>query len=118
MKTPIELLFKDEVIAEISKFGYATPWASAHCDFKEKELGRKLAAVTAMLMYDLELEELGLSESEEELMWNKKLSELSITSEDLDIDKDEFWSVRCDDQSIDPVRAIRYYNNGLLEWRA
>ena len=38
MKTPIELLFKDEVIAEISKFGYATPWASAHCDFKEKEL--------------------------------------------------------------------------------
>ncbi|MGF1868298.1 hypothetical protein L4D15_24155 [Enterovibrio norvegicus] len=118
MKTPIELLFKENPVAKISKFGYATPWASAHCEFKDEELGRKLSAVTTMLMYDLELEELGLSEQEEELMWDKKLVELEITSDDLDLDEDALWTVRCDDESVDPVRAIRFYNGGLLEWRA
>ncbi|WP_417503709.1 hypothetical protein [Marinomonas gallaica] len=118
MKTPIELLFKGNPAAKISEFGYATPWASGHCEFKDKEFGRKLAAVTTMLMYDLELEELELSESEEELMWEKKLAELGMTSDDLDLNDDACWAVRCDDQSLDPVRAIRYYNDGLLEWRA
>ena len=118
MKTPVKLLFKGEMAATISKFSYATPWASSHGEFIDKELGEKLAAVTAMLMYDLELEEAELSEVEEEIMWEKKLSELGISSSDLDLDKNEYWTVRCDDQSIDPVRAIRYYLDGLLEWWA
>ena len=116
MKTPTELLFKGNLAAKISKFRYATPWASGHCEFEDRELGRRLAAVTTMLMYDLEGFE--LSEAEEELMWEKKLAELDITADDLDLDDDAFWTVRCDAQSIDLMRAIRFYSDGLLEWRA
>jgi hypothetical protein len=118
MRTPVKLFYKGDVIATLSQFSYATPWASANAEFNNKSISDKLAGVTAMLTYDLELEEMDLHESEEESLWEAKLVELGLSHKDLNLDNDEDWSVICDDGITDEVRAIRYYTNGLIEWRA
>jgi len=117
MRTPEKLLFKGKIAASLSKFSYETPWASAYAEFIDDSLGVKLSNCTTFLMYDLDLEEMDLPDKEEEVLWEKKLTELGLTHKDLELDKDEFWSVICDDGTIDDVRAIRY-TNGVLEWRA
>jgi len=58
-----------------------------------------------------------LSDKEEDSLWEKRLAALGLTHDDLNLNKDEFWSIICDDGTTDKVRAIRY-TNGVLEWRA
>jgi hypothetical protein len=118
MKTPNRLLYKSNVIAELTQFGYETPWASAHAEFNDKSINNKLSGITAMQGYGLELEEMGLTESEEESLWEAKIVEFGLSHQDLNSDEDENWSVICDDGTTGEVRAIRHYSNSLIERRA
>lgn len=117
MKTLKKLAFKGKIAANLSNFSYETPWASAYAEFMDNALGEKLSNCTSLLVYGFELEAMELSDNEEDSLWEKRLAAFGLTHDDLDLNKDEFWSIICDDGTTDKVRAIRY-TNGVLEWCA
>ena len=117
MRTPEKLLYDGLVVATLQKFSYEFPWASAEANFLDDALKNKLESLATFNRYDSELEEMGLSDKEEEALWEKKRSELGLTLDDLKLGDDEPWSVICDDGTKDDVRAISC-EDGWLEWRA
>jgi hypothetical protein len=117
MKSPIKLFLDNKEVATIDNFSYETPWASGKIQFHENELFIKLVNVTSMLTFDLEMDELNLPDEEEEKQWESKLSELNLTWADLDLEKDERWAVQARDSDKQNIYALRFYDNGIVEWR-
>ena len=117
MRTPKNLLYKGVVVAELEKFGYEFPWASAKANFIDHQLFHKLETLSSFNRYSEELEDMELSDEDEEELWEKKRLELGLSLEDLKLDSDEFWSVVCDDGTEDEVRALSCEDQ-WLEWRA
>lgn len=118
MRTPVKLLFDNLVVADLELFSYETPWATANALFRDRSLAQKLIDINNFDIFCYELEERELPEDEEEAIWSEKLRSLGLTFKDLEMNKDEHWSVECDDGTIDEVRAIQCYSNGLVKWRA
>lgn len=116
MRVPEKLLFEGKVVANLSRFSYETPWASANPDFLDTSIAAKLRNLAEFRAYDIELEEMGLSDEEEEMLWENKLSELGLSHSDLKLDKDGPWSVVCNDGEVDDVHSISF-SNGVLQWR-
>jgi hypothetical protein len=116
MNTPEKLLYEGEVVANLDKFGYETPWVFARPQFINAALGLKLSKLAEFRDYDMELKEMDLPDSEEEMLWENKLSELELTHNDLKLDKDAPWSVLYNDGEIGEVRSLSF-SNGFLQWR-
>ena len=76
MRTPKKLLYKGTVVAELEKFGYEFPWVSAKANFVDQQLFYKLEVLSSFNRYSEELEDMGLSDEDEEKLWEKKRSEL------------------------------------------
>ncbi|MGI9303319.1 MAG: hypothetical protein ACR2RB_11515 [Gammaproteobacteria bacterium] len=117
MIAPEKLLFEGDYVARLYDVGYATPWASSRVEFVDKKLESKLVGVTTMLSFDLGLDEMELSEEGEDMLWEKKLVELGLTVDDLQLDRDGKWSVEWKDGSSHEIRAVRFYEDGHMEWR-
>ncbi len=117
MNTPIKLLFENNLVATINSFSYETPWASGEVEFLDREFFLKLASVTSMSSFDLEMDELNLSDDDEEKLWEEKLSELGITWDDLELDGDERWSILPKGGDEQEIYAVKFYKNGYMDWR-
>lgn len=117
MRIPEKLLFEGKEVAHLNGFSYETPWASACPEFIDNSIPIKLDSLSKFRAYDQELEDMGLSDGEEEILWEKRLSELGLTHSDLKLDKDGSWSVVCNDGNTDEVRSLSFFN-GILQWRA
>ena len=117
MNSPIKLHFENNPVATIHNFSYETPWASGEVEFMDQPFFQKLVCVTAMASFDVELEELNLSDAEEESLWDKKLSELGIDEDDLELDGDGRWSVETRGGEKQDIFAVQFYENGDLRWR-
>jgi hypothetical protein len=59
MKTPIALEFDGKTVAKIISYSYVTPWATGMVEFEDHSLFKKLVALTSLLSFDLDLENLG-----------------------------------------------------------
>ena len=116
MKIPEKLLYESIVVANLDQFGYETPRAFARPQFIDPTLEYKLTKLTKFRDYDIELEEMDLPDTEEEILWEKKLTELGLTHDDLNLDKDELWSVLYDDGETGEARSLSF-SNGFLQWR-
>jgi hypothetical protein len=117
MRIPEKLLFEGQEVANLKEFSFETPWASAYPEFIDDSIPAKLDNLSKFRAYDQDLEEMGLSDVEEETLWENKLSELGLTHSDLKLDKDGSWSVACNDGNINEVRSLSFFN-GVLQWRA
>ena len=119
MKTPIKLIFEGKQVATITNYTYETPWASGNVEFTNKEFFIKLVNVTSMLSFDAEIESLGISEEEEDKLWEAKLSELNISEEDLDLDlsEEKKWRMEPFEGKKQKIYALRFYEGSYMEWR-
>ncbi|MDQ7010025.1 MAG: hypothetical protein Q9M94_07080 [Candidatus Gracilibacteria bacterium] len=121
MEIPIKLYFKKKYVAKLKNYYYETPFASSNVVFDRKKIFdeiffNKLVNVSYMKNYDLELENLGLSEIEEEKNWNSKLIELGLSIEDLDLDND-LWGIEFENGTYQEIYSITFYKNFSIEWR-
>ncbi|MCK7598802.1 hypothetical protein M0G74_16125 [Microbulbifer sp. CAU 1566] len=117
MRTPEKLLFEGKVVAKLHNFSYETPWASASPEFLEASLGKKLENLAAFRVFDQDLEDKGLPDDKENVLWESKLSELGLSYPDLKLDKDGFWRVICSNGQAYEARSVSY-SGGVLRWRA
>ena len=69
MKTPIKLLYKEKLIAELENFGYEFPWACAKPKAADNDMLKKLETLSTFNKYSEELDDMDLSEDEEESLW-------------------------------------------------
>ncbi len=117
INTPIKLLFDNNLVATINTFSYETPWASGEVTFLNQDFLQKLAKVTSMLSFDLEMSEFDLADEVEEQLWEKKLTELDISWEDLQLESDNRWSIEPKESTRQKIYAVRFYENGYMDWR-
>lgn len=117
MKTPIKLFFEGRLVGSINSFSYETPRASGKVKFKNENFFLQLVSVTSMAAFDLEVDELDIPDDEEDILWEKKLSELGITWDDLKLDHDRHWTAQESGGESQNIYAVRFYENGLMEWR-
>ena len=117
MRTPIKLLYKGNFVSELKNFFYEFPWANAKVKFIDEQLFNKLQNLSSLNKYSYELEDMELSDKDEEILWESKRSELGLSIEDLKFDRDESWAVVCDDGTEDKVRALSS-DGQWIQWRA
>ncbi len=117
MKPPIKLFFENNEIATITDFGYEFPWASGTVIFNDTAFFLKMVNVTTMQFFDSEVEELNLSDEEEERLWEEKLSELSLSWEELDLEDDGKWSIQPLDENKKEICAVQFYKEGYMHYR-
>lgn len=117
MKIPIELKLDGKPVAQITSFGYETPWASGAVEFIDKKLFERLINVSSMSTFDLEMDELGLEDEEEEKLWEAKLTELNLTWDDLKLKRDGRWVVTPEGSESQPIYSPKFYENGSMDWR-
>ncbi len=116
MKTPIDLQLDNLSVAQITSFGYETPWATGDVIFKDDILFETLIKITSITAFDLELERLGLSDAEEEKRWETKLVELGLSYEELDLDNAGRWSIVPKGGSAQIIYSPKFYP-GYMDWR-
>ena len=118
MNIPIDLYFNNKKVALIYSFNYETPWATGKVKFIDKTFFEKLVKVTSMNRFDLDIDELGLSDEEEEQLWEAKLTELEITWEDLKLyGRDDKWSAQPKESKVQEIYGVVFYENGFMDWR-
>jgi len=117
MRVPEKILYKGTTVADLEKYGYEFPWASAKATFVDEQIMNKLESLSALDIYDQELEEMELSDEDEESRWEKKRADLMLSREDLELDNDEDWTVIYNDGAEDAVFALSC-KDGWLQWRS
>jgi hypothetical protein len=117
MKTPIKLLFDNNPVATIISFGYETPWATGKVEFLDQAFFSKLISVTAMLFFIYKLEELNLTDKEEEQLYEAETLKLGIASNDSELTKDKRWSIVPDHGIQQEIYAVRFYESNFMDWR-
>lgn len=117
MRIPEKLLFEGRVVAKLNKFEYEFPWATATAAFIDEQLMNKLKNLSTLRAFTQALEEMDLSDKEEDDRWEKKRAELNLSNDDLDLDNDTQWTVIWNDGSAEEVRALSY-EDGWIQWRS
>ena len=117
MNTPLALLFQHSQVATIVDFGYETPWATGRVEFIDKLFFAKLANVTTMGDFSSDVEALNLSDDEAEKLWENKLIELGLCSEDLNLNDDGKWSIRPNQEGEREIYGVRFDKRGFVDWR-
>lgn len=113
----LTLYLDDQLVADIIGFSFETPWATGQVHFKNTALFKKLVAVTHIIDFDLALEQLQLNETEENIQWNEKVDQLSLSPDDFDLSRDGRWSISVDGAQAQPIYAVRFDASGFIDWR-
>jgi len=117
MKTPIKLLFDNNHVATIITFGYETPRATGKVEFLDQIFCSKLIRVTSMLFFIYKLEELDLTDEEEDKLYDAEKLKLDITSNDFNLTEDKRWSIVPDHGIQQEIYTVRFYENSFMDWR-
>lgn len=116
MNKPLTLLLDNQKVATLSGFSFETPWAYATAEFYDVSLESKLQRLANFQAFVAELEQKELPEDKEEILWEEKLVELKLSHSDLELGRDEAFSVEWSDNSVREARSLSYENKVLM-WR-
>src|SRR5438105_480664 len=110
-EAPLRLLRNHQMFGTITTYEYATPWADGKLIAVQKDQHDRCILISSFLDW-IEAQSSDLSDEQ----YDQELSKRGLSQEDLQQWWTQ-WSVVTNDQEEHPVSLLRFYENGIIEWR-
>ena len=114
---PFELYYQDQKVGELLTFSYETPWSTGELVFYDLQILDQLIKNRIYSDYLMELEDLELTEIEDERLASEKEKELKLTGIADEMMKGDKWSiVNCNGKKT-IIYGLNFSFLGYLDWR-